>query len=133
MINTKEEVFFEGGPALGDLSVNLLAGITIVGLPFTFAAIVRALWLRFQITNRRISITGGWLGRNKTQVVYSQINEVRSVPRGLGSFGDMVLVLKDGSRLEMRSLPNFREARDYILKRIDQQSTQKDELGFAKE
>ena len=55
MINMNEESFYEGGPAKSDLIINLLAGITILGLPFTFAAIVRALWLRYKITNKRIS------------------------------------------------------------------------------
>ena len=55
MINMNEEAFYEGGPAKSDLIINLLAGITILGLPFTFAAIVRALWLRYKITNKRIT------------------------------------------------------------------------------
>jgi hypothetical protein len=46
--------------------------------------------------------------------VYSQIREVRSVPRGFGAWGDMVLVLTDGSRLEMRSVPNFRAVEAWI-------------------
>ncbi len=129
-----EEVFYEGGPAKGDLIINLLAGLTLIGLPFTFGAVVRALWLRFKITNRRISVTGGWLGRDKTQVVYSQIAEVRAVPRGLGSWGDMVLVMKDGARLEMRSLPGFRETEKFILQRIDlasDKSSDDSSKGFA--
>ena len=93
MITTSEEVFYEGGPAQSDLIINLLMGLTLIGLPFTIGAVIRALWLRFRITNRRVSVTGGWLGRDKTQVVYTQIKEVRSVPRGLGSWGDMVLCL----------------------------------------
>ena len=64
MINMNEETFYEGGPAKGDLIINLLAGITILGLPFTFSAIVRALWLRYKITNKRITIDGGWFGKN---------------------------------------------------------------------
>jgi len=59
-------------------------------------------------------VNGGWLGRDRTQVVYSQIREVRSVPRGFGAWGDMVLVLSDGSRLEMRSVPNFRAVETWI-------------------
>ncbi len=119
MTISTEQIFYEGGPAKGDLIVNLLAGITLIGLPFTFGALVRALWLRFKITNKRISVTGGWLGRDKTQVAYSQVSEVRAVPRGFGSWGDMVLVMKDGSRLEMRSLPRFRETENYINERIN--------------
>ena len=78
MINMNEETFYEGGPAKSDLIINLLAGITILGLPFTFAAIVRALWLRYKITNKRITIDGGWFGKNKTQVSLSNIEEIRS-------------------------------------------------------
>ena len=90
---SREEVFYEGGPAKVDLLINLLAGATLIGLPFTFGAIVRALWVRFKITQRRISITGGWFGRDQSQVVFSQISEIRSVPRGFGFYGDMVLIL----------------------------------------
>lgn len=114
----QEDTFYEGGPAKGDLIINLLLGFTLIGLPFTIGAVVRALWLRFNITSRRVSVSGGWMGRDRSQVVYSQISEVRCVPRGFGAWGDMVLVLTDGSRLEMRSLPRFREVETYILERI---------------
>ena len=133
-ISSNEDVFYEGGPASGDLIINLLAGITLIGLPFTFGALVRALWVRYKITTRRISVTGGWLGRDKTQIVYNQISEIRAIPRGLGSYGDMVLVLNDGARLEIRSIPNFREVEAYILEKI-QNSTkdrvEKDVKGFS--
>tara|TARA_Y100000589_G_scaffold62870_1_gene54143 strand:+ start:2325 stop:2738 length:414 start_codon:yes stop_codon:yes gene_type:complete len=114
MIKINEEVFYEGGPAKGDLIINLLAGLTLLGLPFTFAAIVRALWLRYTFTNKRITIVGGWFGRNKTQVSLNKIKEIRSVPRGFGSYGDMVLILDDNSKVEMKSLPLFREKQKFI-------------------
>ena len=114
----QEDTFYEGGPAKGDLIFNVLLGFTLIGLPFTVGAIVRALWLRFRITSRRVSVSGGWMGKDRSQVVYSQIREVRCVPRGFGAWGDMVLVLTDGSRLELRSMPNFREAEAYIQERI---------------
>ena len=107
MIKSKEITFYEGSPAKEDLILNLIAGITLIGLPFTVGAVIRALWLRFKITNRRISVSGGWLGKDKSQITYSQIKEIRSIPRGLGSYGDMVVLLKDGAKLEMRSVPNF--------------------------
>ena len=44
MINMNEETFYEGGPAKGDLILNLLAGITILGLPFTFAQLPEHCW-----------------------------------------------------------------------------------------
>jgi hypothetical protein len=113
----QETVFYEGGPAKGDLLLNLLFGLTLIGIPFAVGAIVRALWLRFRITSRRIEVNGGWLGRDRSQVVYSQIREVRSVPRGFGAWGDMVLVLNDGAKLEMRSVPRFRELEAFIEQR----------------
>ena len=134
MININEEIFYEGGPAKSDLFINILAGFTLLGLPFTFAAIVRALWLRFKITNKRITIEGGWFGRNKTQVSLSNINEIRSVPRGFGSYGDMVLILNDGSKVEMKSLPLFRKKQDFIEANISKKSQQQnlgEVEGFA--
>ena len=134
MIVINEEVFYEGGPAKGDLIINLLAGLTLLGLPFTFAAIVRSLWLRFTMTNKRITIVGGWFGRNKTQVSLNNIKEIRSVPRGFGSYGDMVLILNDGSKVEMKSLPSFREKQNYIEKNMTKNPKQPnlgETQGFA--
>ncbi|MBM5785719.1 MAG: PH domain-containing protein [Cyanobacteria bacterium K_DeepCast_35m_m1_288] len=113
-----EEVFYEGGPAKGDLITNLLFGLSLIGIPFAVGALVRALWLRFRITSRRVEVSGGWLGRDRTQVVYSQIREVRSVARGFGFWGDMVLVLNDGMKLEMRAVPRYKEAEAFIQQRI---------------
>ena len=50
----QESVLYEGGPAKGDLIFNLVLGLTLIGIPFAVGAIVRALWLRFRITSRRI-------------------------------------------------------------------------------
>lgn len=128
-----EEVFYAGGPAKGDLITNLLFGLTLIGLPFAVGAVVRALWLRFRITSRRVEVSGGWLGRDRSQVVYSQIREVRSVARGLGFWGDMVLVLNDGMKLEMRAVPRYRDAEAYIQQRIGNQPGSKasNKTGFG--
>ncbi|MEN9215984.1 MAG: PH domain-containing protein [Gloeomargarita sp. HHBFW_bins_162] len=120
----REEVIFEGGPHRGDLIVNLVLGLTLVWLPLTIGAITRALWLRYRITNRRVTVTGGWLGRNRSDVIYSEMAKVVTIPRGFGFWGDMVITLKDGKRLELRSLPRFRELADYIIGRIDPQARQ---------
>ena len=114
----REEAFYEGGPHIGDLIINLLLGTTVICLPLTVGAIARALWLRYRITNRRVSITGGWMGRDRTDVIYSEILKVQKVPRGLGTWGDMVLTMKDGSRLELRAVPKFREVYDFITEKV---------------
>ncbi len=114
----REDVFYEGGPALGDLIINMLLGLTVVGIPLAVGATVRALWLRYRITNRRVSVTSGWMGRDRTDIVYSDIIKIVTVPRGLGTYGDMVITVKNGSRLELRALPKFREMYDYINEKL---------------
>jgi hypothetical protein len=114
----REEIYYEGGPHIGDLILNLLIGLTVVGIPLTFGAIARALWLRFRITDRRISVMGGWLGRDRTDVIYSEVAKIVKVPRGVGLWGDMVITLKNGTRLELRAVPNFRQTYDYINERV---------------
>ena len=113
-----EEVYYEGGPHVGDLIINVLIGLTLIGLPLAVGAIVRALWLRYRITSRRITVTGGWMGRDRTDIIYSEIVKIVKVPRGIGFWGDMVLTLRDGSRLELRAVPKFREIYDYINEKI---------------
>jgi len=118
----REEVYYEGRPHIGDLIFNLFLGLTIICLPLTVGSIVRALWLRYRITDRRVTVTGGWFGRDRTDIIYSEIVKVVTVPRGLGLWGDMVLTLKDGSRLELRSLPKFRDIYQYIEGKLSQKA-----------
>lgn len=118
----KEEVYYEGGPHIGDLIINVLLGFTVICIPLTIGSIVRALWLRYRITDRRISVTGGWMGRDRSDIIYSEIAKVVTVPRGLGAWGDMVLTLRDGSRLEMRSVPKFRQIYDYINEHLSERA-----------
>jgi hypothetical protein len=36
---------------------------------------------------------------------YEEVTSVVSIGRGVGAWGDMVVTLRDGSKIEMRSLP----------------------------
>jgi len=114
----KENVYFEGGPHKGDLVLNILLGFTVICLPFTVGALVRALWLRYRITDRRLSVIGGWRGRDRTDVVYTEITKLVKIPRGIGLWGDIILTLNDKSRLEMRAVPKYREIHDYIAEKV---------------
>lgn len=118
----KEDVFYEGGPHIGDLIVNILLAFTVICLPLTVGAVVRAIWLRYRITDRRISVTGGWMGKDRTDIIYSEIVKVVKVPRGIGLWGDLVVTLKDRNRLELRALPNFRVIYDYIAEKASQKT-----------
>lgn len=120
----QEEVFYEGGPHIGDLIIGVILSLFVITIPLTIGSIVRALWVRYRISNRRISVTGGWLGRDRLDVVYAEIAKVVIVPRGWGSWGDVVVTLKDGSRFEMRSLPKFRQAYDFIEQRLSLKAKQ---------
>ena len=113
----KEDVYYEGGPHIGDLILGIILGFTIVALPLTIGAIVRALWLRYRITNRRVSITSGWLGRDQTDIIYTEVKSIIRIPRAIGIWGDVVITLKDGSRLEMRAVPKFREICDFMVEK----------------
>ena len=114
----RETTYYEGGPHVGDLIINILLGFTVICLPLTVAAVVRAIWLRYKITDRRISVTGGWMGRDRTDIVYGEISKLVKVPRGIGLWGDIVITLNDKSRLEMRAVPKFREIYDYMGERV---------------
>ena len=114
----RETTYYEGGPHIGDLIINILLGFTVICLPLTVAAVVRAIWLRYKITDRRISVSGGWMGRDRTDIVYGDISKLVKVPRGIGLWGDIVVTLNDKSRLEMRAVPKFREIYDYMAERV---------------
>ncbi len=114
----RENTFYEGGPHIGDLIINILLGFTVICLPLTIGAIVRAIWLRYRITDRRISVTGGWMGRDRTDIVYGEIVKMVKMPRGIGLWGDIVVTLRDKSRLELRAVPNFRQAYDYMAEKV---------------
>lgn len=114
----REEVYYEGGPHIGDLIINVLIGLTLIGLPLAVGATVRALWLRYRVTSRRITVTGGWRGCDRTDIIYSEIVKIVKVSRGIGLWGDMVLTLRDGSRLELRAVPKFRDIYDYINEKV---------------
>lgn len=120
----KEDVYYEGGPHIGDLILGILFGFTIIALPITVGAIVRALWLRYRITDRRVSITSGWLGRDQMDIIYNEVKSIIRVPRGLGLWGDIVITLKNGTRLEMRAVPKFRELCDFMVEKVSAKTGQ---------
>jgi nitrogen fixation protein len=58
------------------------------------------------------------MGRDRSDIIYSEIVKIAKVPRGIGLWGDMVLTLRDGSRLELRAVPKFRETYNYISQQV---------------
>jgi nitrogen fixation protein len=117
---TDETLHYESGPHPGDAAVNVALGATLVWLPLTLAAIGRAAFVRYRFTDRRLSVmtTAPWK-QEQLDADYRDIKDVKTVGRGVGLWGDMVVTLTSGDKVELRSLPQFTELRDYVLARRD--------------
>ncbi|GMH31156.1 hypothetical protein Nepgr_032999 [Nepenthes gracilis] len=112
---TQETIFFDGGAHYGDLLANLLLGFTLLWLPLTLAAVSRAFFLRYRFTNLRVTVISGWTGQDRSDFSYQVIKDVKVVPRFIGEWGDIVITLKDGTKVDLRSVPKFREIAEYCL------------------
>lgn len=111
----KEEVFFESAPHRGDLAVNIALGATLVWLPLSIAAIGRGAFVKYRFTDKRISvITSAPWKNEQLDAAYSDVKSVISIGRGIGYWGDMVVELRNGDKIEMRALPRHKEMEKYI-------------------
>jgi hypothetical protein len=118
---SNETVHFESGPHLGDVAVNMVLGATLIWLPLSFAAVGRAAFVKYRFTDRRIStITTAPWKTEQLDAAYQEVKDVVCIGRGVGIWGDMVVTLRNGDKIEMRALPQFRELKEYILKRRDE-------------
>ena len=114
-----EQVFYQGSGSNAELLISLLLGTTLIYLPLTMASIGRRLWVSYKFTTRRVVVTtSSPVLKREVQIEYSKIKEVRSAPRAFGLWGDMVIFLKDGSRLELIGLEKFDELRDFLEGKI---------------
>ena len=99
---------FESGPHKGDVAVNVALGATLLWLPLTAAAVGRGAFVKYRFTDKRISvITNAPWKKEQLDAAYQEVDDVVSVGRGLGLWGDMVVTLKNGDKIEMRSLPKY--------------------------
>jgi len=113
-----EEIFYEGPPAITETIVPTISILTVVGIIPAVAAWARQAWVRYKITTRRIRVTSGFGGKDMAEIVYPDIVEIRTVKRLFGD-GDMVAFLRDGAKFEMRNVPEFDDAIEFILKQVD--------------
>ncbi|KAF5198799.1 Ribonuclease p [Thalictrum thalictroides] len=111
----QEAIFFDGGAHYGDLLANLLLGFTLFWLPLTLAAASRAFFLRYRFTNLRVTVISGLTGQDRSDFSYKVIKDVQVVPRFIGEWGDVIITLKDGTKVDLRSVPKFREIAQYCL------------------
>jgi len=115
----KEETFFEGPPSITETLIPGLSVFTVVGIIPFGASIARQAWTRYKLTNRRIEVASGFQGRDVVQVLWREVSEIKWLRRYGGAAGDLVLTLKDGSKLEMRSVPEFERNLAFAMSQID--------------
>eukprot|EP00310_Coccolithus_braarudii_P012400 CAMPEP_0183352022 /NCGR_PEP_ID=MMETSP0164_2-20130417/27010_1 /TAXON_ID=221442 /ORGANISM="Coccolithus pelagicus ssp braarudi, Strain PLY182g" /LENGTH=237 /DNA_ID=CAMNT_0025524361 /DNA_START=15 /DNA_END=728 /DNA_ORIENTATION=+ len=102
-----EQIFFEGAPSITETLIPGLSLFTVVGvIPFT-ASLARQAWTRYKITNKRLEVASGFQGKDVVQVTWREIMDAKWLRRYGGAAGDLVLTLRDGAKLELRSVPEF--------------------------
>jgi len=114
-----EQTFWEGPPSITETLIPGLSLFTVVGvIPFT-ASLARQAWTRYKLTNRRIEVASGFQGKDLVQVLWREISDVKWLRRYGGAAGDIVFTLGDGSKLEVRSVPEFDRNLAFIMSQID--------------
>lgn len=102
-----EQTFFEGPPSITETLIPGLSLFTVVGvIPFT-ASLARQAWTRYKLTNKRLEVASGFQGKDVVQVTWREIVDAKWLRRYGGAAGDVVFTLRDGSKLELRSVPEF--------------------------
>ncbi|KAL0421143.1 UNVERIFIED_CONTAM: hypothetical protein Slati_3137200 [Sesamum latifolium] len=122
----EETIYFDGGAHYGDLLANLLLGFTLLWLPLTLAAVFRAFYLRYRFTNLRVTVISGLTGQDRSDFSYEVIKDVQVVPRFIGEWGDVIITLRDGTKVDLRSVPKFREIAKYCLAMADKPAVLKE-------
>eukprot|EP00775_Hariotina_reticulata_P012678 gene12678-12807_t len=111
-----EQLYYEGSASNAELVISLLLAATLVYIPITIAVVGKRLWIKYKFTNKRVTITNtSPLFANQVEVAYRNIKEIRTAPRAFGLWGDCVIFLKDGSRLEITGLERFQDIKKHIL------------------
>lgn len=125
---TPEQTFWEGAPSMTETLIPGLSLFTVVGvIPFS-ASIARQAWTRYKLTSRRIEVASGFQGKDVVQVIWREIADVKWLRRYGGAAGDLVFSLGDGSKLEVRSVPDFDRNLAFIMSMVDDDA--RDSSGY---
>lgn len=114
-----EEVFLEVSPGWTEMIIPTVSILTVIGIIPFIGAVARQAWVRYKLTNRRVSISSGFQGKDQTEIIYRDISKVKFVRRLAGT-GDMVLWLKDGAKIELRTVPELEKIFEYIMTKVDE-------------
>jgi len=110
--------FFEGAPSITETLIPGLSVFTVVGIiPFS-ASLARQAWTRYKISNRRLEVNSGFQGKEVVQILWREVQDVKWLRRYGGAAGDIVLSLSGGSKLELRSVPDFDRNLAFMMEQL---------------
>ncbi|KAK4339275.1 hypothetical protein RND71_040737 [Anisodus tanguticus] len=72
---------------------------------------------------RRLLFLSGLTVQDWSDFSYKVIKDVQVVPRFIGEWGDVIITLEDGTILDLRSVPKFREIAKYCFSMADKDSS----------
>ena len=130
-----EQTFWEGAPSITETLIPGLSLFTVVGvIPFT-ASLARQAWTKYKFTTRRVEVASGFQGKDLVQVLWREIVDIKWLRRYGGAAGDLVLSLQDGSKLEVRSVPDFDRNLAFIMSQVEDDAREASEYpdGPARE
>ena len=74
--------------------------------------------MNYKVTDKRVSVTStSPLNSEQLDASYAQMVEVRAIGRGVGLWGDMVIVLNDGAKIEIRCIDRCASRGARVLQR----------------
>ena len=114
-----EQDFYEGAPDISETFVPGLSVFTVVGIIPFGASLARQAWTKYRITNKRFEVKSGFQGKETVQLTWAEVVDVKWLRRGFtGGCGDMVLTLRDGAKVECRSLSQFDRNLKFIMDQL---------------
>jgi len=120
-----EQTFWEGPPSSTECFIPFLSCFVVLGIVPFIAAVNRQFRVKYKITDRRISVTSGWDGKDVTEFSYAEIAEMKFGLRYFGYCADLRINLRDGAKVEVFGLLNFFDNYRYIYSRIEKDARKK--------
>ncbi|KAG4911757.1 hypothetical protein JHK82_052357 [Glycine max] len=73
------------------------------------------MYMCYRFTNLRVTMISDLTGQDHKDFSYNVIKDVQVMSSFIGEWGDVVITLKDGTKVDLRSVPKFREIAKYCL------------------
>jgi|Transcript_71557 hypothetical protein len=114
-----ERTFWEGAPSITETLIPGISIFTVIGIIPFGASIMRQAWTRYKISSRRFISKTGWQGKDEVQFIWKEVEDIKWLRRFGGTAGDFVFSLRDGSRVEVRSVPEFERNLAFVMSMVD--------------